>query len=143
MSQRYYYASSRLIGFLSSNIHLLSGHHRRVPNRIVGASSNRAFSSSSLENCSYEPTEEQQKVIESNGNVKVNAIAGLGGETATLLGYAAVRPTNERILYLAFNKSVQMEAQSKFAAATASDGREGGCVDVKTAHSLAYQGIQQ
>lgn len=75
-------------------------------------------------------TDEQIKIIKSNGNIKINAIAG-SGKTTSLVQYARAR-ANARILYLAFNKSVKLEAISKF--------QEKGLknVRVETAHSLAY-----
>lgn len=76
-------------------------------------------------------TEEQKQVIEHRGDARVNAVAG-SGKTSTLVGYAQARPS-QRILYLAFNRSVRLEAERKF--------REAGCpnVRVETAHSLAYR----
>jgi len=78
-----------------------------------------------------EYSQQQLSVIESQGNLVVNAIAG-SGKTSTLIGYAARRKSG-RILYLAFNKSVKQEAVEKF--------REHGLrnVTVETAHSLALQ----
>ena len=75
-------------------------------------------------------TEEQKEVIAMEGDAKVNAVAG-SGKTTTLIHFAKARPRN-RILYLAFNKSVRMEAQRKFA----DEGLKH--VNVQTAHSLAY-----
>jgi F-box protein, helicase, 18 len=79
-------------------------------------------------------TDEQIKIIESNGDIKINAIAG-SGKTTTLIEYAKAKPENSRILYLAFNKSVKLEAIKKF--------KEAGLKNVKveTAHSLAYKYI--
>jgi superfamily I DNA/RNA helicase len=79
-------------------------------------------------------TNEQLAIIESSGNIKINAVAG-SGKTTTLIEYAKTRPPGSRILYLAFNKSVKLEAQRKFA--------EKGLhnVRVETAHSLAYRYI--
>lgn len=57
----------------------------------------------------FKPTEEQERVIQSRGDIKVNAVAG-SGKTATLLQYAAARPY-DRILYVAFNNSVKKEAK--------------------------------
>lgn len=75
-------------------------------------------------------TKEQEAVVKSSGNIKINAVAG-SGKTTTLLAYAGARP-KQRILYLAFNKAVKMEAEKKFA--------DNGYthVRVETAHSLAY-----
>lgn len=77
-------------------------------------------------------TDEQQAIIAHQGHVKINAVAG-SGKTTTLLEYAQSRPKNERILYIAFNKSVRLEAERKFAE------RQLYNVKVETAHSLAYK----
>jgi F-box protein 18 (helicase) len=81
-----------------------------------------------------ELTKEQYDIINSTGNIKINAVAG-SGKTTTIIEYAKARPKDSRILYLAFNKSVKMEAAKKFA--------EKGLDNVKaeTAHSLAYKHI--
>lgn len=81
-----------------------------------------------------ELTREQINIINSTGNIKINAVAG-SGKTTTIIEYAKARPKNSRILYLAFNKSVKLEAVRKFA--------ESGLKNVKveTAHSLAYKSI--
>ncbi|HEY5371226.1 MAG TPA: UvrD-helicase domain-containing protein [Hanamia sp.] len=79
-------------------------------------------------------TTEQKAIINSTGNIKINAVAG-SGKTTTIIEYAKARPKNARILYLAFNKSVKIEATKKFA--------EKGLPNVKveTAHSLAYKNV--
>jgi F-box protein 18 (helicase) len=79
-------------------------------------------------------TAEQQAIIASSGNIRINAVAG-SGKTTTIIEYAATRPRESRILYLAFNKSVKLEAKKRFA--------ERGLynVQVETAHSLAYHPI--
>jgi F-box protein 18 (helicase) len=81
-----------------------------------------------------ELTQEQKKIIHSTGNIKINAVAG-SGKTSTIIEYAKARPKESRILYLAFNKSVKLEAKKKFA--------ENGLhnVKVETAHSLAYRHV--
>ncbi len=81
-----------------------------------------------------ELTYEQQNIINSIGNIKINAVAG-SGKTTTVIEYAKTRPASSKILYLAFNKSVKLEAQKKFL--------ERGLmnVTVETAHSLAYKYI--
>lgn len=79
-------------------------------------------------------TEEQYKVINSSGNIKINAVAG-SGKTTTIIEYAKARPKNSKILYLAFNKSVRLEANRKFSEQGLSN------VKVETAHSLAYKYI--
>lgn len=79
-------------------------------------------------------TTEQQQIIAANGNIVINAVAG-SGKTTTLIEYAKSRPAGSRILYIAFNKSVKLEAQQKFV--------ENGAphVVVETAHSLAYRQV--
>lgn len=75
-------------------------------------------------------TEQQIAVIRSSGNLRINAVAG-SGKTTTVIEYAASRPAVSRILYLAFNKSVKLEAINKF------EVRRLTNVKVETAHSLA------
>lgn len=81
-----------------------------------------------------ELTKQQYDIINSTGNIKINAVAG-SGKTTTIIEYAKTRPKNSKILYLAFNKSVKLEAIKKF--------KEKGISNVKveTAHSLAYKNI--
>ena len=79
-------------------------------------------------------TQEQQDIINSVGNIKINAVAG-SGKTTTIIEYAKSRPRTSRILYLAFNKSVKIEAIRKFAKKDLKN------VTVETAHSLAYKNI--
>jgi superfamily I DNA/RNA helicase len=79
-------------------------------------------------------TSEQLAIIRSSGNIKINAVAG-SGKTSTLLGYAKERKDNGRILYIAFNRSVKLEAARKFSILELPD------VKVETAHSLAYSYI--
>jgi F-box protein 18 (helicase) len=79
-------------------------------------------------------TKEQEAIIGSSGNIKVNAVAG-SGKTTTIIEYAKTRPRDSKILYLAFNKSVKTEAIRRFA-------EEGLLnVDVHTAHSLAFRQV--
>ena len=77
---------------------------------------------------------EQLDIINSTGNIKINAVAG-SGKTTTIIEYARSRPQSSRILYLAFNKSVKLEATRKFNALGLYN------VKVETAHSLAYKQI--
>ena len=79
-------------------------------------------------------TPEQQAIIKSTGDIKINAVAG-SGKTTTVIDYAKTRPRHSQILYRAFNKAVRLEAVNKFA--------ETGVFNVKveTAHSLAYKHI--
>jgi hypothetical protein len=81
-----------------------------------------------------ELTQEQHAIINSTGNIKINAVAD-SGKTTTIIEYAKARPQNSKILNLAFNKSVKLESERKFA--------EKGLPNVKveTAHSLAYKHI--
>ena len=81
-----------------------------------------------------ELTNEQHEIINSSGNIKINAVAG-SGKTTTIIEYAKARPQESRILYLAFNKSVKNEAIKKF------EERGLKNVAVETAHSLAYRFI--
>ena len=83
-----------------------------------------------------ELTPEQHSIINSTGDIKINAVAGLHGKTnMTIIEYAKARPSNSSILYLAFNKTVKIEAKQKFS--------EKGLhnVEVETAHSLAFRHI--
>jgi superfamily I DNA/RNA helicase len=79
-------------------------------------------------------TKEQQDIINSSGNIKINAVAG-SGKTTTVIEYAATRPAESRILYLVFNKAVRIEAAKKFADKGLHNVR------VETAHSLAFRHI--
>jgi superfamily I DNA/RNA helicase len=81
-----------------------------------------------------ELTKEQKDIINSTGNIKINAVAG-SGKTTTVIEYARTRPSTSKILYLAFNKSVKLEAAKKFADKGLNN------VKVETAHSLAYRHI--
>lgn len=81
-----------------------------------------------------ELTQEQVDIIKSTGNIKINAVAG-SGKTTTIIEYAKSRPKSSKILYIAFNKSVKLEAIKKFQDAGLSN------VTVETAHSLAFKHI--
>ncbi len=81
-----------------------------------------------------ELTQEQYAIIHSTGDIKINAVAG-SGKTTTVIEYAKARPKNSSILYLAFNRSVKLEAVKKFADKGLAN------VKVETAHSLAYRKI--
>jgi superfamily I DNA/RNA helicase len=83
-----------------------------------------------------ELTKEQVDIINSTGNIKINAVAG-SGKTTTIIEYARTRPVESKILYLAFNKSVKIDASKKFT----SKGLHN--VTVETAHSLAHRWIVQ
>lgn len=75
-------------------------------------------------------TEEQRTVAtaEFDNILVVNAYAGTG-KTHTLISFAEIRP-DEKILYLAYNRSIRLEAEKKFAHLDN--------VTVKTTHGLAY-----
>jgi len=75
-------------------------------------------------------TNEQEEIINCDllpGKIlKIMAFAGTG-KTTTLVEYTKRRP-KIRFLYIAFNKSVQLEAARKFP----------GNVTARTTHSLAF-----
>jgi F-box protein, helicase, 18 len=79
-------------------------------------------------------TREQELITDTNCNIKINAVAG-SGKTTTIIEYAKSKSKKANILYLAFNKSVKLEAIKKFEAANLLN------VEVETAHSLAYKHI--
>lgn len=79
-------------------------------------------------------TQEQMAVVNSSGDIKINAVAG-SGKTTTLIEYAKTQNPSSKILYLAFNRSVRTEAKKKFADNKLTN------VDIQTAHSLAYSRI--
>ena len=79
-------------------------------------------------------TQEQVDIINSEGDIKINAVAG-SGKTTTVIEYAKTRLAGSKILYLAFNKSVKLEAVKKFKQKGLTN------VTVETAHSLAYKNI--
>ncbi|MEI6141298.1 MAG: UvrD-helicase domain-containing protein [Mariniphaga sp.] len=81
-----------------------------------------------------ELTKEQYDIINSTGDIKINAVAG-SGKTTTVIEYAKARPRNSKILYLAFNKSVRLEAARKFSDCGLTN------VTVETAHSLAFKHV--
>ena len=81
-----------------------------------------------------ELTKEQYDIINSTGDIKINAVAG-SGKTTTVIEYAKARPHNSKILYLAFNKSVRLEAARKFSDFGLTN------VTVETAHSLAFKHV--
>lgn len=72
-------------------------------------------------------TIEQEQVMRAEvPTLKVEAYAGTG-KTTTLVSFAKMRP-HARFLYVAFNKSIQMEAERKFPSN----------VKAKTTHALAF-----
>lgn len=79
-------------------------------------------------------TTEQDKIVKTDDDSKINAIAG-SGKTSTLIEFAKSKPKNTKILYLVFNKSAKIDAQEKFMK------REVYNVQIETAHSLAFSAI--
>ena len=77
-------------------------------------------------------TPQQEAIVASVTDIRINAVAG-SGKTTTLIEYAASRPAGSRILYLAFNKSVKLEAIRRFSERGLTN------VTVETAHSLAFR----
>jgi superfamily II DNA or RNA helicase len=76
-----------------------------------------------------QPTGEQQANLDAavtGGSVSISAAAG-SGKTSTLRMIAEARPKTQ-MLYLAFNKAIQVEA----------DGSFPPNVTCNTAHALAY-----
>lgn len=81
---------------------------------------------------SFQLTSQQKDIIDAahQGQTTVaEALAGTG-KTSTLVAMAHSMPRRPGI-YLAFNKSVQIEAERKFP----------DWIDVRTAHSVAYQAV--
>jgi superfamily I DNA/RNA helicase len=77
-------------------------------------------------------TDEQAAIIEAKDDLlAVTAYAGTG-KTSTLRAFAGKRP-RERMLYLAFNKSLSEESKEAF--------RSCPNVEVRTIHSLAYSHV--
>ncbi|MCK8825978.1 UvrD-helicase domain-containing protein [Fuchsiella alkaliacetigena] len=77
-------------------------------------------------------TKEQQAVINSNSKeILINACAG-SGKTTTLYNFAESRQ-DEKILYLAFNRSMKEEAEQRF--------KNLRNTEVRTIHSLAYRNV--
>ncbi|MGE0050113.1 MAG: UvrD-helicase domain-containing protein [Arcobacter sp.] len=80
-------------------------------------------------------TKEQEEIINSQElSFKINAVAG-SGKTTTLLEYAK-RNSNLKILYLAYNKSLQISLQKKL------KDYNLPYMHISTIHSLAYNRIE-
>ena len=80
-------------------------------------------------NTNYELTTEQKLCVEASvagKDLKIKAFAG-SGKTSTLV--AISQKLSGRGIYLAYNKTIQLDASKKFPSH----------VDCKTAHSLAYR----
>lgn len=80
------------------------------------------------------PTDEQLAIININEDSKINATAG-SGKTTTLIEFSKSKNPKEKILYLVFNKSAKIDAQSKFLKRGVYN------VTIETAHSLAFSEI--
>ena len=65
-------------------------------------------------------TPEQEAILQSTGDIRINAVAG-SGKTTTIIEYARTRPAGSRIMYLAFNRSVKMEAEFAIGTLVAED----------------------
>lgn len=79
-------------------------------------------------------TNEQRAIVQEQSDQKVNAVAG-SGKTTTIIEYAKQRQASKGMLYIAFNKSVKLEAEQKFLRAGLTNVR------VETAHSLAFRHV--
>ena len=75
-----------------------------------------------------EPTEEQRRIVASQARGLV-VEAGAGAAKTTTLGLYAGARQRTRILYLAFNKSIQLEAAARMPAN----------VTCRTTHSIAWR----
>src|SRR5712692_4853762 len=75
-------------------------------------------------------TREQQAIVDCPADlITVNAFAGTG-KTSTLEAFARAKP-DKRMLYVAFNKAIQTEAEGRFP----------GNVECRTTHSLAMRAV--
>jgi UvrD/REP helicase N-terminal domain/UvrD-like helicase C-terminal domain len=123
-------AASRLASQLSAGI---SGQSvprdpAAVPPKRIAKNKNR----DTEKRPKFPPTAEQQDAIEKfdkGGSIKITAFAG-AGKTSTLQFLADRR--SQRGLYLAFNKSIALEAKSKFPEH----------VDCRTTHSIAVRYVR-
>lgn len=80
-------------------------------------------------------TQEQENIINAKEeSFKINAVAG-SGKTTTLLEYAK-KNTHLKILYLAYNKSLQLEIQDKLKQYNLTH------MNVSTVHALAFNKIR-
>ena len=96
---------------------------------------NKQFDNVSIEMSTYMSdegyclTKEQENIINSTEDrIKISALTG-SSKSTTLYYYSKARPFN-RILYLVYNKSMQIESQSLFESQTHTE--------IRTIHSLAY-----
>ena len=82
-------------------------------------------------------TSQQESIIESENDLKVEAVAG-SGKTTTLLEYAKKREGEGFMLYLAFNRAIKEEILRKLRLNNQNDIPT---LWVETAHSLAYRSL--
>ncbi len=82
-------------------------------------------------------TFQQESIIESEGDLKVEAVAG-SGKTTALLEYAKKREGEGFMLYLAFNRAIKEEILRKLRLNNQNDIPT---LWVETAHSLAYRSL--
>ena len=80
-------------------------------------------------------TQEQQEIIASDGNMKVNAVAG-SGKTTVILEYAKAKALRKPSLYLVFNRTAKEEAEQKAKKLGITN------LSILTSHSLAYRHIR-
>jgi superfamily I DNA/RNA helicase len=78
----------------------------------------------------FKLTDEQVAIISSEGNMRINAVAG-SSKTFTCIEYAKARPTKS-FLYLVFNRAAKEDALRRFVKSGVRN------VTIHTAHSLAY-----
>jgi hypothetical protein len=84
-------------------------------------------------NLSFKPVDEQQRALDlflKHEGLRIDAYAGTG-KTTTLQFLSASTP--ERALYLAFNRSIALEAQNRFPAR----------VTCATSHSIAFRSVKK
>ena len=83
---------------------------------------------------SFKPSKYQEAIYKayenSEDNLVISATAG-SGKTTTLLELLKQTPDNKKVVFLAFNKSIQRELEEKVP----------DFVDVKTIHSMAFTGV--
>ena len=87
---------------------------------------------------SFKPSKFQQKIYDfitdGSGNAVVSAVAG-SGKTTTLLNALKLIPSNKRVLFLAFNKSIAKEIQERVPNVPN--------IHVKTVHGFGYSSLLQ
>uniref|UniRef100_A0A3Q3WVL0 DNA 3'-5' helicase n=1 Tax=Mola mola TaxID=94237 RepID=A0A3Q3WVL0_MOLML len=124
--------ATMLLAVKRSNIQISNRAHYNIY-YVLHLMMNGPFPVTSVQQPQMHLTHEQQQILSHNIQqdhvVKIVAFAGTG-KTTTLVKYAEQRP-HLRFLYVAFNKSVAIEAQRRFP-------RNVAC---KTVHSLAFSDV--